>query len=136
VALSTCLCSLLILSISCHLTKSLCVLLSTQTELFPWLRAVPVLTLFFGFSLMACLPVWTAAVIWSHARHSLSPAVHQSISNKESVLGEDSPVFVTFVVMVAVLTLTFLFFYYKAYMRLRSIRIKVDSGKHHILDYR
>ena len=104
-------------------------------ELAPWLRSVPLVTLLLGFFIASALPLWTAAAVLSHSRHTSFPT-NQEHSDQVSVLSEASPVFGTFVAIIIVIVLGFLLFYYKAVLRLRTIRVKLDSGKLHILDYR
>ncbi|CAG7832314.1 unnamed protein product [Allacma fusca] len=130
IGLSTSLCSLLIISLCCHLTKSIYVLLTTQLDLFPWLRSVSLVTLLCAVSFGCILPVWTAAAALSHSQTTDPESSHFP------VLSPLSPVFSTFAATVGIIVLVFLVFYYKAVLQLRSMRSSEDPGKNYIIDYR
>ena len=130
VALSTALCTLLLVSLCCQLTKSLYILLSAQLELFPWLRSVSLVTLLGAVSFGCVLPVWTAAAAVSHSQ-ATDPE-----RRKFPVLSEGSAVFNTFAATVSLVVLAFLFLYYKAVLHLRTIRHGNDPDKNYLTDYR
>jgi len=136
--LSTTLCSLLVLSLSCQLTKPLTILVSEQIELFPWLRSISNITIVLGFFIVFSIPIWAAAVALSHWRAQTYPPFPPSYAEHKQgpVLSEETTLFGVFVVMIALIVTGFLILYFKAFTRLRALRHSITSGKSHFVDYR
>jgi len=138
ITVCTCLCSLLIATLCCQLTKCLSVFLSTRKESVPWLRSVSLVSLLGAVTFSSILPLWTAAAALSHIRSQELVPYHKDQGPRPyiSTLKDDSPVFITFTATIAIIV-TFVFvLYYKAALNLKEYRIQLESSQLFLLEYR